>query len=215
MDSLSDDLLVKHVLPCLTFRDALLFSRTSKRYNSLVLISKELWKGYYYSTFSCCDARNGEENLALCQSTENEWLLACKEELARSKAYKVKLLAVQKLRTKQEIHAVERKIYFCSRDLEEEKERAERLQKSSKVLGEMVHDRVFAEAHRLWQPMAISSLKSHGEVCQVDLNLEEAKCYVDGDVKLSKLELKKLSNRLSFLQNRLNELKHRLQTLQG
>ena len=52
-------------------------------------------------------------------------------------------------------------------------------------------------------------------MCQIGLNVEEAKCNVDADVKLSKLEVKKLSNRLSCLRNRLNELKHRLQTLQG
>ena len=216
MDSLSDDVLAKHVLPCVTFRDALLFSRASKRYNSLVLSSKELWKGYYLSTFSCCNTRNEEEELAVCEDTlENEWLDAFKEGLARSKAYKVKLLTAQKMRTKQEIHAVERKIYFCSRDLEEEKERAKRQQESSKLLREMVHDSVFEKAHKLWQPMAISSRKTHREVCQIGLNVEEAKCNVDADVKLSKLEVKKLSNRLSCLRNRLNELKHRLQTLQG
>jgi hypothetical protein len=219
MDSLSDDVLVKHVLPSLTFRDALLFSRTSKRYNRLVLCSKALWKGYYDSTFSCCEAINDEERECATREQvaleENEWLLACKKALAQSKAYEVKLLAVQKLRTQQEIHAVERKIYFCTRDLEEEKARVERLQQSSGVLGEMVHNKVFEEAHRLWQPMAISSSRSRREVGQVGLNVEEAKCNVDADVKLSKLEVIKLTNRLSVLKKRLNELKHRLETLQG
>ena len=218
MDSLSDDVLVKHVLPCVTFRDALLFSRTCERHHSLVLCSKELWKGYYDSTFSSCEARIEERECETREQVavgENEWLLACKEALAKSKAYNVKLLAVQKLRTQQEIHAVERKIYFCTKDLEEEKARIERLQQSSRVLGKIAHDRVFEEAHKLWQPMAISSSISRREVGQVGLNVEEAKCNVDADVKLSKLEVKKLMNRLSVLQKSLNELKHRLETLQG
>ena len=214
LDSLSDAALecMLKKLVSEDVQDLLRFSRTSKRYNVVVLGAENVWKAAYDAHFGPLPSVDSAASAAT-SSTCSSWHARYKHQFLEHATHRRRKLAARRLKATSAVQTLEQEIYRLSNSLSAEQHTLQTRKEQLETLESAQKAALMQHAHIYWVPVAV--MRAQGSVVmQLPQDAEERERTLQEKVSLGNFEVEKLTKMLAARIKALDTARAKLGALQ-